>query len=227
MKFTSMVYSDASGSIGGVTYSRNRFGLYTRAKASPVNPNTSYQQQARSRLALYAAAWANLSNSERATWAAWAAIVLKTDPLGQTHALTPFNWFIAVNTQRSQASQLAVATAPASLALTTFSTCTMSAAAAGNTLSIVYDNTDPWASEDSGFLSVFVSNPVPATRNFIKGPFRYRQTLEGSTTTPPTSPLSVALGYDLVAGQKVFARLIVQDGLGAPSNPQLLAAIAV
>ena len=49
LKYSSLI-TGASGSIGGLTLSRNRTGNYGRARTKPVNPNTILQVAARSRI---------------------------------------------------------------------------------------------------------------------------------------------------------------------------------
>jgi hypothetical protein len=227
MKFKSQVYTQASGSIGGVTYSHNRFGMYTRGKVIPVNPNTALQQAARTRLAIFAANWKLLTAEQRQAWAAWAAVVLKTNPLGDQVTLTAFNWYVAVNAQRAQVGGLGQISVPdPALALTTFSTISVVIAAAGNSASVSFANTDPWATAVGGFMNIFAALPVPQTRNFLSGPFRLIGTVPGAVV-PPTSPVVLPLGYDVSVGQKVFIRGIVQNSLGAPSNQQIVAGVAI
>ena len=48
MKFTSQVYTQASGSVGGLTYSHNRSGMYTRARSTPTDPASTLQLERRS-----------------------------------------------------------------------------------------------------------------------------------------------------------------------------------
>lgn len=88
MKYTSPVYSAASGSIAGITYSHNRGGMYTRARAVPTNPNSTLQQAARTALGTANSQWAALSSSNQALWDAYAEGTSWTDSLGNPITVT-------------------------------------------------------------------------------------------------------------------------------------------
>lgn len=102
-----------SGSLAGVTSSRNRFGQYRRTRATPVNPNTSYQATARARLAVNAAAWRALTSAQRAGWQSLGAAMSRTDSLGQTYTLNGFSAYCSVNQNNLNAGNAVVADAPA------------------------------------------------------------------------------------------------------------------
>jgi hypothetical protein len=87
-----------SGSQAGTTASRNRFGQYTRSRATPVNPNTSAQQNARNRLTQFSQAWRGLTDVQRAAWESYALNHPFNDALGQQIFLTGHQSFISVNT---------------------------------------------------------------------------------------------------------------------------------
>lgn len=78
-----MVYAQASGSIGGVTYSHNRGGMYTRTRTTPVNPNTARQGEARANLAQSSSAWSNiLTEPQRQAWTTYANATPVVNALG-------------------------------------------------------------------------------------------------------------------------------------------------
>lgn len=85
-----------SGSTAGTTSSRNRFGQYRRTRAIPINPNTVYQQTARSRLAQAAAAWRGILQNLRDQWDAYGLAHPRVDSLGQTIYPTGLQCFIGV-----------------------------------------------------------------------------------------------------------------------------------
>lgn len=89
-----------SGSVAGVTSSRNRFGQYRRTRAVPVNPNTDAQVAARSRLSSLAQAWRGLSALTKAAWTAYAAANPRVDSLGQVIVLTGAQMYVSFNSQR-------------------------------------------------------------------------------------------------------------------------------
>lgn len=83
-----------SGSVGGVTSSRNRFGQYRRTKAQPVNPRTTSQVARRVVFSDATRAWRGLNYVERFSWTQLGQQLPKTDSLGQTQYLTGAQTFI-------------------------------------------------------------------------------------------------------------------------------------
>jgi len=59
MKFLNGIFGPVSGSVGGVTASRNKFGGYLKTKPNPVNPNSERQQSVRNTFAALAEQWSN------------------------------------------------------------------------------------------------------------------------------------------------------------------------
>jgi hypothetical protein len=101
----------SSGSQAGTTASRNRFGQYYRTRATPVNPNTPAQQNARNRLAAQSQAWGALTANQRQAWEAYAANHPVVDSLGQSNILTGAQMFVSINTGLLNCG-LATVTAP-------------------------------------------------------------------------------------------------------------------
>ncbi len=97
-KYKGILSSDARGKLNGVVFSRNTFGTYIRALASPVQPRTTYQQEVRSALATIAKQWRDLSQTQRDGWNALASQVPpRTDSLGNAYQLTGFQLFCELN----------------------------------------------------------------------------------------------------------------------------------
>jgi len=113
MKYTpGIAIGAASGSIGGTTFSRNRYGAYTRTRAIPVNPNTLAQQNARSRLSTYSANWQTLTASQRLAWKSWANQNPITNTLGAQQVLTGQAAYVGLNTRLAQATDTAIDVPP-------------------------------------------------------------------------------------------------------------------
>ena len=225
MKFLSQVIASGSGSVGGCTYSRNRYGAYIRNRSVPVNPNTSQQQAVRSIFANLNTAWnIDLDQAERDAWDAYAAAVPRTDSLGQTTFVTGQNWFVACNTPRLQNGIARVDAAPTTLNLTELSVLPAPLVTEPDDVDVSFTNTDEWAGATGGYLFLYGSRGMNATRNFFKGPFRNFSFVPGAGT-PPTSPATKTMPFALTAGQKVYLRAIAQAADGRLSVPQIVSAI--
>lgn len=64
--------SEISGKLGGAVFFRNRGGSCVRTFTVPANPQTEYQIAVRNALTSASVAWKNLTDAQRAAWAAWA-----------------------------------------------------------------------------------------------------------------------------------------------------------
>jgi hypothetical protein len=86
-------------------------------------------------------------------------------------------------------------------------------------LSISFDNTQAWRTENGGALSIIVSRPQPATKNYFTGPWRFAGAIVGSSTSPPTSPAVIPLPFPVSANQKIFAKACILRADGRTTNP--------
>lgn len=98
VKLGSMV-ALASGSVGGATYSRNRYGVYVRGRATPVNPATAYQTEVRAVLQQVSSRWKTLMVAQHEAWASWAQGNPITDVLGDKQVLTGHAAYCQVNSR--------------------------------------------------------------------------------------------------------------------------------
>lgn len=214
MKFKSPVYSQTSGSIAGITYSRNKGGMYTRARAVPTNPKTAAQQAVRNGLQLTSSQWSNvLTSAQRSAWAVYAANVPLVDSLGESRVVSANAQYNRSNVIRLQVGLAVVENGPTNYTLATLTNPAVTGVASTGVISIAFTNTDPWATTTGGALLVFVSRPQSVGINFFKGPYQYAGRINGASTAP-TSPGTVSSPFVLTAGQKVFVRILATNADG-------------
>lgn len=227
MKFKSALVTAISGSIGGMTGSHNKGGLYFRARSVPVNPNTPAQQTVRSIMGNLSVIWnGTLTDAQRQAWDTYAENVTLIDVLGEARTVTGLNHFIRSNVPRVQAGQPRVEDGPTIFNLGFFSDPVISAAAAASAVSVVFDVNDTWANEDDSSAIVLTSRPKSPTINYFKGPYQLAGTIDGDGITPPTSPAVVTNPFAYAVGQKVFAQFRVSRADGRLSLPFLASMIA-
>lgn len=104
---------DVRKSIGAVTYSKNRFGPYVRARTAPVQPRTALQLARRDLLTQLSADYRTLTDPQRDGWNALGLEIVRTDSLGSTYNPTGLQVFVGVNLVRSTFDESAVLDAPA------------------------------------------------------------------------------------------------------------------
>jgi hypothetical protein len=216
MLFKSPVYSEASGSIAGITYSHNRGGQYTRARVVPVNPGTPFQQAIRAFVQSLTAAWNNLlTDPEREAWNTYAFNVPILGPLGEPRNIGGLAHYIRSNIPRLQAGGLQIDAAPIIFNLGQ-ATPPVATITAPSTASIAFTNTDEWYTVGvSGIMAVYASRPRPASINYFKGPYRFM----GYIMTPDVNPKVMTLPFVVAAGQRIFLQARANQTDGRLSYP--------
>jgi hypothetical protein len=214
MLFKSQVFTQASGSVGGLVYSHNRGGMYTRARTIPTNPSSEYQQLVRAAMGTLAPYWADtLDAGKRAAWNEYAANVAMTNKIGDTVYLTGQQHFIRCNVPRIVAGIAIIEAAPTTYNLGTFTAPTISGATDTPEISIAFSASDAWATAAGGYLLAFAGMGQGAGRSFYKGPWRYMDKVVGAVS-PPSSPQAMTPDFGLATGQLVWVqcRIIQVDG---------------
>lgn len=208
MLIKSAILTQASGSVGGMTASHNRGGMYFRARNVPVNPNTPEQQAVKAIMGSLVALWTNtLTADQRAAWNAYANATPITNPLGDSIQLSGQNMYIRCNTPRLQAGLLSVADAPVIFDSGNLGTIGFTTAdATAQSVEVTFADAAAWSSAVGGALIVQVGRPANPSRSFFKGPFRFAGIVAGAVV-PPTSPQSITSTYVFTAGQRVWIRV--------------------
>ncbi len=205
-----------SGSIAGNTFARNRSGNYMRARTKPVNPNTSLQQQVRATMAVLTTLWAStLTADQRTAWNLYASNVNMKNRLGETINLTGFNHYIRSNSIRLSKGVATVDDGPTVFELPEQDpTLAVTCSEATQFLTIAFDNTLAWATEDGGLIFFFQGQPQNAQRNFFDGPWRYAVAIAGIDPGGAASPAIPAAVFPIAEGQRiwVYARIQRADG---------------
>ena len=221
MLIKSGLITQGSGSLGGMTASHNRGGLYLRARTIPTDPGTSFQQQIRGYMSTLTSLWANaLTALQRDAWDTYAAAVPVINPLGDPIYLSGLNHYVRSNVPRLQAALPRVDTGPVIFNLGDFTQPGgISGDATADEIDVIFDNTDDWANEDDAAMLVYGSRDQGLTINFFKGPYRYGGPILGDSVTPPTSPAAIASAFVLTAGANVHAKVVVTRADGRLSAP--------
>jgi len=208
VKFKSQVITQASGSVGGITYAHNKGGLYQRARSIPTDPASARQIAMRNAMATLAVRWTqNVTATERAAWAVYAANVPIVDSLGDSIFISALAWYVKLNTLRIQASVPVVDAGPTVFTTADITIPTQTFGAALDQIVVTYFATDAWAGEAGGYLLVYCSRPQSAGINFFKGPYRLAGKVTGAAV-PPTPPATIALPFPVAAGNQVFVKYV-------------------
>jgi len=213
--------TDARGSVGGVTFSRNTFGPYQRARVTPINPNTARQVMVRSSLAFLSNRWAaTLTAAQRASWGLYGSNVAMQDKLGATIYLSGYNHYIRSNIILKMTSRTIIDAGPVIFELPAKDpTYAITASEATQQITTVFDSTMDWSVETNGHLFGFQGQPQNAQRNFFDGPWRGINAIDGIDPGGAVSPDVAASFWGIAEGQHLwnYARISRADGrLSAP-----------
>ena len=103
---------NASGSIGGNVFSRNRYGAYTRVRAIPVTSTTDAALNAKARFATASQAWQALTDVQRLAWKEWALDNPIIDALGQQQELAGNAAYVQLNARLAAVGGAVIAVPP-------------------------------------------------------------------------------------------------------------------
>lgn len=78
----------ASGSVGAVVFSHNRYGTYLRRRATPTVSQTAWALAAKAVMTSATQAWQNLTAAQQGAWNMWASANPVNGSLGQPQQLT-------------------------------------------------------------------------------------------------------------------------------------------
>ena len=200
-----------SGSTGGIVFSRNRGGPYTRRRAIPVNPGTPQQSAVRGFLAQLTSLWGNiLSASQRVAWDTYALNVPLPNALGEPRNVGGLGMYIRSNVPRLQAAEARVDDAPTIQNRGDYTAPTIdSIASVGEVITVSFDDTDDWANEDGAAMLFYTSRAKSPTINFFKGPYRFAGLIAGDAITPPVSPFPIVGAFPVAVGNQTFIRVTV------------------
>lgn len=200
--------AEARGSVGGTTFSRNRYGLYTRNKSSPVQPNTPRQQSIRSSFTHAAQRFRDtLTPAQREAWRDYALGSPIVDQLGLSQVLGGNAMYIRFNGVWIDEGETPVDDAPTTPGLGPKIDPTMTADTA---VGIQLTAFAPTLTANDRIAILWCAAPVSQAREFYKGPFTRITWQPGNVALP-------LLLYDpsiLAIGQRWFfqLRVFTSDG---------------
>lgn len=226
-KFTAGIgFGQASGSVSGNTYSKNRFGPYIRNRAIPTNPQSARQMAVRSTFGNLSQTWRTLTASQRAQWISAASTITLIDPLGQTYRPSGPQFYVGLNQVRLAVGLASTSTpvTPDVAAVVTSS----SATAVGSTGAVTV--TFAPAIGSGAFYELSATAPVSAGRSYFgKSQYRVIAYLDNADTSPFTATTAYAAVFGSVttgtSGKKIAFKLTPIDSKGFRGTPFMFEAI--
>jgi hypothetical protein len=215
MKFKSAVYSQASGSIGGQTFSHNKGGMYVRSRGLVKQTNTPAQQAVKSALSSLTASWNDtVSSGNRTTWNTYAKNTPMLNTLGDSRQVSGLNMFLRYNVPNLQTGGTMLQVGPSINNLGAFTPPTsLRSGVLASTFQFNVNLSDTWTGVPGSRMLVFVSRAQNATISYFKGPFQYVGQVPASAVTSAIT-LGNPYGVSYVTGSQYFVRTEVAYGDG-------------
>src|SRR5437867_2761155 len=113
--FTAVV-ADMRNKLNGTVFSKNRYGAYARTKVTPVNPQSTAQQNQRNTLSTNSAAWRGLTEAQRQSWIDGAINFPTTDIFGNSKILSGQALYVKFNNNLASIGVAPIDTAPTPVA---------------------------------------------------------------------------------------------------------------
>lgn len=205
-----------SGSIGGNTFARNKYGNYVRARTKPINPNTARQVAVRAAMAFLTDRWSQaLTAAQRTAWNLYGDSVNMKNRLGEVVKLSGFNHYIRSNSLRKTFGWALIDAGPVIFEIPEQDpTLAITASEAAQEISIAFDDTMDWDDEDGGYMVLFQGQPQNPQRNFFAGPWRMFHAIQGVNGAPVASPVAGTVAFAIAELQRqwVYARILRADG---------------
>lgn len=215
IKYAAIV-SEARGKESGIIFSRNKYGAYIKAKISPVNPQTPYQQAQRIALGSFSQQWSGLSEDEKDNWNSLGQQIVRVNRFGDQTNYSGFNLFVKCNRNLGLIVEPAIEEAPSVPAIPalTLTVLTMEETGDdGTTMTLAF--TAIGGEAIAGFkIALEATPPILTGRRFVKNFYRNIGSFVGET-----SPMNFLAAYQARFGVKlvlgnfvsVRARMIGED----------------
>lgn len=200
------------GKLGGVVFSRNRYGLYVRVKSSPVNPNSPRQNSIRASFGAITTRWRDtLTPVQREAWCDYADETKKADVHGNLQALAGNAMYIGFNVPWTNIGETAVDDGPVTPGVGPMLSVTLT----GNTTDGVQLTAfSPALELADRILILKCAAVVSQARDFYNGPW----TQWGYPSGQPAIPMTLVASGDVAIGQRWYFRFraLISDGRTGP-----------
>jgi hypothetical protein len=218
------IIGNISGSIGGATYSHNRFGFYVRQKVKPVLISNEYTTQQRAIFKLVTSAWKSLTPANALCWNAYAQNTPVMDKMGRSVILTGHqcHQMLNINAMRTAGTLIVVPPLLAAPAPLTSLIIDPSIAADGPTLEFL--KTPCLADE---FLQIDIAISDSPNVKSVNSLFKRCSSADAALISPlKIGPVVTPRWGTIFIGQRIHARIsIITGATGLQSAPLIKTAV--
>lgn len=218
---------DARGSINGNVYSKNKYGSYVRTKVTPVNPQTTYQQEVRSFFANQSQAWRALTQAQRDAWNAAAPDFTRTNIFGDNVPLSGFNLYMRLNLNIIAAGGSTIDVPPAQVEVTA---SILSSITADNSAQTLLAGFAPTPTAAGIVHIVYATGALSPGKKFVSTQLRQIQIIAAATATGASLTAAYLAKFGTVGavGQKIFVQFRPVDiATGIPGTTSMVSTLIV
>lgn len=215
---------NGSGKLAGWVASRNRGGAFMRAKVTPLNPSTSYQQNARGILGSLSTQWSQLTEAQRLSFNNAVTDFSRTDIFGDVRNPSGINLFVKLNANLINTGRAQITTAPAKeeIRFSAIESIVMDVSTQAVTITLADDTLD------GKLVLAFATPTLTNGTRFVKNRLRSIGSVEilGSVITLSAEYVAKFGAFALGANIVVGFRVITATGQASPfqSQPALVQA---
>lgn len=185
--------AQASGKIGGVVFSHNRYGAYVRTKAKPTVSQSTWAMEAKNNLANVSRSWGELNDAQRESWYTWAANNPIMDRVGNSQILAGNAAYTMLNGRLGALGQPLIDLPPVKSAPAALLTAEINVDIGAGTFNIVFTET-PGAADTALYVQAAITEKDSEV--YVKNKLK----LLGISSSPATSPVTAIAFPDQSAG---------------------------
>lgn len=198
------IVADIRNKLNGSVFSKNKAGAYIRTKVTPVNPQTTAQQNQRNILSTWSQGWRGLTFAQRSGWNSAAVNFPYTDIFGNIKQLSGFQLYCKLNINLNIAGAAGIDDAPMPVEIPAITDLQIAADDSANSYTVTFAPTPVPA--DFAMIVDVVAN-VGTGKTFVKNLFRNVSVLAAAATSPNVISAAVIAKFgEPVTGLQVFAR---------------------
>jgi hypothetical protein len=203
----------ARNKLGNIVYTANRYGAVARTLVNPTQPRTDLQITRRNTFTALSVAWATLSASQQAAWAAWATTHPITDVFGQSNVLAGNAAYMAVGARLKLLGQSVPTTPPADGSAQPAAAASAAAVTATDTITV----TTASQTATTGWYVAWTCGAISQGKTFVASQMRVIGVVatSGAATTAVFHPNAYNGRLTLAVGGKVpvFVERYDKNGL--------------
>lgn len=210
--------ADVSGSVGGVTFSRNRYGTYMRRRTVPTISTTEHAIAAKARMTNATQAWQGLTIAQQNAWNMWADANPVSGSLASSQLLTGHAAFVGIYCRHTLCGAATLTLPPITPAPVGLTTCSVVADKTGGTCFVTFTGTPTAGGVNVWYYGCYVASQG---KHWVNNLFRWCS-LTGAAVASPVdliTPIEARLGVMTIGHRLILLVHTFGNATGLLSSP--------